>query len=326
MVVNDDGVELVGAVLDNDSIVKRNLGKVAYGAELAAGIEQLLHPEIGAAVETTGKFWRNPYKRVAVSMNPIMAVVYADDPYAAGLYVRKLHEGVRGTAANGYQFNALSEDAFYWAHVTFHKGVANTVEHYSRRPFTDADREQLQLESNTWYSYYSMPMHMVPADNEAYEAYRHEMIESTLDSNPSAGRAIEMALRRNPPRPENVPKNVWRLAKAAIAPVSEVVSLVTIGEIDPKIREKFGIPFSAEDQKRLDEIHTIAQAFVDPLPDPLRYSPMAYESLLRERNGEHKTTIDKAIHQGFALGSSAAKATVIPLFNRMQSGSQKKAA
>jgi len=32
-------------------------------------------------------------------------------------------------------------------------------------------------------------------------------------------------------------------------PMTEMVSLVTIGEMDPAIREKFGIPFSADEQR-----------------------------------------------------------------------------
>lgn len=319
VVVNDEGQELIGAVLDNDSIVKKNFGKVAYGAELAAGVEQLLHPDIGAAVEFTGKFWRNPYRRVAISMNPIMAVVYADDPYAAGVYVRNLHRGVNGTDTNGRKINALDEDAFYWAHVTFQSGVEKTADHYSRRSFTEEDQERLQLESNTWYSYYSMPMHMVPADRAAYMRARDEFISNRLEMNPSAERAIDLALGRNPPRPDNVSKALWRAAKVAIAPVTEIVSLVTIGEIDPKIRDKFGIPFSTDDQRRLDEVRGIVKAFVDPLPDPVRYSPMAYDSLLRGRSGEHKNKQDALLHRGMSLGSHAAKATVIPLYKRAQS-------
>jgi uncharacterized protein (DUF2236 family) len=324
-VVNDAGETLVGALLDNNSITKRNLGKITYGAEFGAGVEQLLHPQIGAAVEHTGKFWRNPYKRVAVSMDPIMAVMYAQDPRVAGNYVRMLHQGISGTDHVGRKFNALDKDAFFWAHETFRSGVEKTADHYSQHPLTDEDKEQLQLESTTWYSYYGMPMGMVPADYAANLAYRKHMIDNVLELNPSAERAIDMALDRNPPRPEGVPERVWSLAKVALSPVTEVVSLVTIGEIDPAIRDKFGIPFSRDDRKRLDEIHVIAKAFVDPLPDPLRYSPMAYDALLRER-GEHKNLTDRMIHKGLSLGTVAAKRTVIPIFKRTQSVQAKAAA
>ena len=321
VVVNDDGQELVGAVLDHRSITKRKLGKMAYGAEAGIGVEQLLHPDIGAAVEFTHEFWRNPYRRVAVSMGPIMAVVYAEDPYAAGSYVQRLHQGINGTDPNGRKFNALNPDAFFWAHETFRSGVERTAEHYSREAFTNEDREQLQLESTTWYSYYGMPMSNVPADYAANQAYRKHIIDDVLEMNPSAERAIDMALSRNPPRPEGVPPQVWGLAKAALMPATEMISLVTIGEMDPAIREKFGIPFSADEQRRLEEIHVVAKAFVDVLPDPLRYSPQAYESLLRER-GMHRNGVDRLLHGGMKLGATATERTVertvVPIFRHAQ--------
>lgn len=55
-VVNNGHVELIGAPLDCYSITKRELGDLKYDMQISIGIEQLLHPEIGAAVEHTGKF------------------------------------------------------------------------------------------------------------------------------------------------------------------------------------------------------------------------------------------------------------------------------
>lgn len=321
VVVNDDGEELIGAPIDGDSITKRHLGKLAYGAELGIGIEQLLHPDIGAAVEYTGKFWGNPYGRVAVSLEPILAVVYAEDPWAAGLHVRRLHQKINGTDPNGRKFNALRPEAFFWAHETFRGGIQKTAQYYSREPFTDEDLEWLQFESTTWYSYYGMPMNMVPAHARANRIYRQQMIDNELKMNPSAERAIDAALNRNPPRPESIPAPIWRLAKLAMTPATEIASLVTIGEIDPAIRDKFGIPFSADEQKRLEEIRTIMKAFIDPLPDSLRYAPQAYESLLRDRDGEHKNAADHLIHGSMVLGASAVERVVgrvAPLLRRAQ--------
>ncbi len=311
-VYNDDGEILIGAVLDHQSIVKQQLGKLAYGAELGAGIEQLLHPEIGAAVEHTGAFWRNPYRRVAVSMDPIMAVVYADNPPKAGEYVRRLHEGIHGTDASGQKFNALSPEAFYWAHETFRSGVEKTARYYSKSAFTPADQEQLQLESATWYSYYGMPMGQTPADVAANQRYRQHIINDVLTMNPSAERAINLALYRQPPRPEAVPRQAWWLAKAALLPVTELVSAVTLGEIDPQIRQRFGIPFSDKEQRTLQDIRMLAQATLDSLPHPLRYAPIAYQSLRREESAESPCLRDELLYQGIRLGSAAMQRTVRP--------------
>jgi uncharacterized protein (DUF2236 family) len=317
-IINDEGMELIGAPLDGESITKRQLGKLTYGVNMGIGIQQLLHPKIGAAVEYTGKFWGNPYERVGVSIAPIMNVMYAKDSYEAGNHIRMLHEGIYGKDHKGRGFNALDPDAFYWAHNTFQDGVEILAEHYSARPFTDEDREQVQLESTTWYSYYGMPMGMVPADYAANVDYRKHMIDDVLEMNPSAERALTAAVDRNPPRPEVVPKAVWILAKAALMPIGETVGLLTIGELPEDIRHKFDIPFSKADQKHLDHIRTVITALSTPVPDRLKYLTV-YDSLMRDRDGRHRNTIDEVLHRGITLGSSALKSTVIPIFNQVRS-------
>lgn len=311
LVTNKNGDVLLGAPLDRESIVKRMFGKMAYGTQISIGIEQLLHPQIGAAVEHTGKFWKNPYDRVAVSIDPIMSVVYADDPYAAGSMVRRFHQGITGTDQNGESFNALNPDPFYWAHETFRRGVQNWAENYNPEGLTDAGREQLQLENVTWYSYYGMPMDYVPKDYQANVEYRKNMVDNVLrlEKNPSAERAIDLALNRTPPRPEMVPKMAWPLAKIALAPVTEIMSVLTIGELPKDIRDKFGIPFSKDEQKFLDDIRTVIGTLENPLPRPVQY-PTVYKAIKRDEGGEHKNAVDHMAHLWISLGSTALARTL----------------
>ncbi len=319
VVYNDKGEKLVGLPLDGQSIVKREFGKKIYGFELAAGPAQLAHPEISAAVEHTGEFWKNPYRRTAVSMGPIMAVIYASDPQAAGDYVRRAHQGIHGKDHQGRNFNALSPDAFYWAHDTFKKQVENSALHYSSEPFIDTDNDQLQDESNTWYNYYNMPMGMVPEDYHAYLKYRKDMVDNVLEMTPAFDRAINMALDRNPPRPEAVPKKVWALAKVALTPVTELMSMLTIGELPEDIRQRFDIPFSEDDQKRLDDFRDVARTFLSPLPAPVQYLGAAYDDRLRENNGKHENFTDRLSHAGISAGTAVVKRTVLPALSRAQS-------
>lgn|GEM_PF-2806068 len=326
VVLGANGQELVGAVLDSQSQTEEYFGEIGLAGQAAAGIEQLLHLEIGEMVKHTGEFQENPYGRVAVSMGPILQVIYADDPYVAGNYVRMQHNKVNRTDSNGHTHHALDPDAFYWAHDTFvqaarrnrlhftslyqeHKGMSDEqIAVYER----EVD-EQWQLESNTWYSYYGMPMNNVPEDYNAYVPWRKDLIDNHLDleHNEMAKWAIDAAQSGKAPRPELVPKRVWRLAEVALAPATEIFGLVTIGEISPDIREKFGIPFSTEQQKQLDELRTIAKA-VNLLPDPMTYVPQAYDSLVRERGG-HKNRLDRMIYTGQSLGARAVKRVVEPV-------------
>lgn len=313
-VVNDAGEEILGAPVDSQSITMRELGKMWYGVNLGIGVMQLMHPEIGAAVDHTGRFWQNPYRRVAVSLDPIMAVVYADNPRQAGVRVLDFHKNIHGVDPKGRKFNALSKDAFYWAHDTFAYGVENAAENYNRLQFTHDDKERAHLESNTWYSYYSMPMNMVPADYEAKLEYRRSMLNDVLEMTPAAERALNLALERKPPRPENVPKPVWALAKLALLPVTEVITSLTIGELPAEIREKFDIPFTKSEEKVRDNMRTIVKAIDSTAPDPLKYLTV-YNSLYRERGGKHKNWRDELIHSASQRAIHLAGDTVSKVNN-----------
>lgn len=304
VVVNDDGEPLVGSPLDERSHTLRHFGKWSLSAEAGIGLMQLADPEIGAAVDHTGKFWRNPYKRIAVSMEPILAVVYADDPYSAGDRVRQFHEGIHGTDHKGRRFNALSKDAFYWAHNTFQYATETSATKYSPKRMSLEDMDQLQRESTAWYSYYGMPMGMVPVDWEANVAYRSDYIANKLEMTPALERALEMAVGRNAPPIDAVPKVIWDLAKIGIAPVMEIMSTLTVGELPKEFRDKFGIPFSHTDEIKLQAIRTAGKFVMPRLPAPAQYSPQAYDGILREYGG-HRNLVDKVTHTGLTMGRAA---------------------
>lgn len=325
VVTNSDGDELVGAVLDGKSFTKRHLGKLTLATQAGVGIEQLLHPTIATMVKETGQFEENPYLRIAVSIDPILAVVHAKNPYDAGNYVRMLHNGLSSTASDGRKVFALDPETFYWAHDTFVNLAKKDKEHFTppepTRNMNSKEiakrqweiNEQWQLESNTWYSYYGMPMDMVPADYVAYVPWREDMINNhlTVDGNDMAKWAIDAAVDRKLPRPAKVPESIWRLAQVALTPVTEIMSLATIGEISPDIREKFEIPFSDDEQKRLNELRNIAQAFFHPLPDPITHLPV-YKSIVREHGG-HKNMRDRLIYKSMSVGGTALKAVADPV-------------
>jgi uncharacterized protein (DUF2236 family) len=304
VVENAAGDVLIGSPVDAQSIVKRNFGRMAYGTQISIGIQQLLHPQIGAAVEHTGKFRNNPFGRIAVSMKPIMDVVYAEDPRQAGLYVRDLHRGISGNDHKGRGFNALNADAFYWAQETFRWGVENYVENYTRHGLNQAEKEQLMRENVTWYSYYGMPMTQVPADYTNNQNYRQDITDNLLEMTPAAKRVIDMALDRQLPDNPHVPATANKLAQVAMMPITDVVSVITIGELPPEIREKFGIRFGTREQLQLRIVREAIKTVESATPKPLKFLT-TYEDLRRETGGKGETLVDKATRASLIVGRSA---------------------
>lgn len=304
VVENAAGEVLIGSPVDADSIVKRNFGRMAYGTQISIGIQQLLHPQIGAAVEHTGKFRSNPFGRIQVSMKPIMDVVYAEDPRQAGLYVRDLHRGISGDDHKGRGFNALDTDAFYWAQETFRWGVENYVANYTRHGLNDDEKEQLMRENVTWYSYYSMPMKQVPADYAGNQAYSQDIIDNVMEMTPAAKRVVDMAVERKLPETAGVPAAAIKLAQVAMMPLTDVLSVITIGELPPAIREKFGIKFNMREQLQLRVVREAVKTIESATPKPIKFLT-TYEDLRRETGGKGENLADKATRAGLILGRSA---------------------
>lgn len=316
-VTNRHGTEIRGAVLDRHSIVARNFGSVALATMLARGVEQVMHPAIGGAVEYVSDFWNGPIGRVYRSMPPILNVVYADDLEAWGEQVRDYHKNIKGFDEKGRNFHALGSEAFYWAHDTFVDVNRRVAEHYNPHPFTDADREQLQLESNTWYSRYSMPMIAVPGSSEEYRQWRADMVQNKLEMTPSADRAINMLMEGKLPLHEVMPRQFRGLARTALMSVGEAARIFGIGEMSEDIRDRFNIPFSDEDQKRLDDFRGVSRLLWRVAPKPLLYNDEAYSARLREAHGKHDNLVDQAAYQGLRatvrgvkFGATTLKQTV----------------
>lgn len=309
-VVNNNGIELRGAVLDHESITQRNFGTVALATMVARGVEQVMHPAIGGAVEYVSDFWNDPIGRVYRSMPPILNVVYANDLEAWGEQVRDYHKNIKGFDEKGRGFHALHTEPFYWAHDTFVDANRRIAEHYNPDPFTQADWHQLQLESNTWYSRYSMPMGIVPGSDEEYRQWRADIVQNKLEITPSADRAINMMIDGKLPLHEVVPRQFRGLARAALMPVGEAARIFGIGEMSEDIRERFNIPFSDKDQQRLDDFRGMSRLLWKQMPEPLLYNGEAYSAHLRETGGKHRSTIDHVTYATMSAGAAALKRTV----------------
>ncbi len=316
-VVNGEGTELRGAVLDRRSIVARNFGTVALATMVARGVEQVMHPAIGGAVEYVSDFWNGPIGRVYRSMPPILNVVYANDLEAWGEQVRDYHRNIKGFDEKGRGFHALHTEPFYWAHDTFVDVNRRVAKHYSPYQFTEEDWHQLQLESNTWYSRYSMPMNIVPGSDEEYREWRADIVNNRLEMTPSADRAINMLMEGKLPLHEVVPRQFRWLARAALMPVGEAARIFGIGEMSEDVRERFDIPFSADDQEKLDNFRGVSRLLWRPTPKPLLYNDEAYGARLRETGGRHDNVIDlvayngiQATYRGLKFGVATVKQTV----------------
>lgn len=277
LVLNEHGNPVIGpgSILWEQAGRRWNLATAVPG-----GIVQLMHPKISAGVIEHSDFFENPLGRVLRSINPILGTIYDPDPHSTGEWVRDRHRGIKGAlkAADGEEqpYYALAEDPFHFAHMSFVVMVEEGIDRFSR-PLTPDQREELYQGSKIWYSRYGVSMKPVPPDRQAFQKEWDHYLTDVLEMTEAARITIEKAEARDIGRPPNVSAKVWKVAHKA---VSERVRLFAIGGLPEMLRERFDIPFSAADQRRLERYEAFIRSASPLLPVQVNYFKRARQGML----------------------------------------------
>ena len=88
--------------------------------------------------------------------------MYGSDDANTGTQVRDFHREIKGDMPDGSRYHALDPETYYWAHATFVEQVLYFADTFVKR-LTDAEKEQIYLESKTWYRRYGVSDRPMPA-------------------------------------------------------------------------------------------------------------------------------------------------------------------
>jgi uncharacterized protein (DUF2236 family) len=245
-----------------------------------AGVLQVMHPAIAAALVDHSDVFENPLQRLIRSAGPILGVVYDEDREATARWVRDQHPQIRGSDAQGRGYHALDPGTFYWAHATFFEAQVATQELFGT-PFTAAQKQQLYAESITWYARYGLTMRPVPRDYAAFERYWQSMFENVLQATPIAHAAIRTTRGLAAPYPV-LDGPIWAAARPLI---SRGAPWLTRGTLPPPARAILDITWSHHDELALRSLRTLLHATWTVVPPRFRRLPRASRSTCGE-NGQ----------------------------------------
>src|ERR1700690_3917131 len=98
-----------GAPLGPSSLTWKYLADMR-GVLLAqrAGVLQVMHPAIAAALTDHSDVFENPLQRLLRAAGPILGLVYDEDAEATAHWVRDQHPRIRGYDARGRRYHALN--------------------------------------------------------------------------------------------------------------------------------------------------------------------------------------------------------------------------
>jgi uncharacterized protein (DUF2236 family) len=144
--------------------------------------------ELGQGVLDHSVFFDDTAARVKRSLPPIFMTVYGSGDDNEGINVRDFHHNIKGDMAEEYgggRYHALDPDTYFWAHATFVEQVLYFADTFVKR-LTREEKEQIYLESKTWYRRYGVSDRPMPANYAEFERYWDRMINEIVVAHPTA--------------------------------------------------------------------------------------------------------------------------------------------
>ncbi|MEZ4224571.1 MAG: oxygenase MpaB family protein [Polyangiaceae bacterium] len=244
-----------------------------------AALLQLAHPYVAHAVDQHSKTKTDPLGRFQRTFNNVYAMVFGDlnHALASARRVHTMHTRIVGTIDEdvgdlraGTPYAANDPEGLFWVHATlidsgllFHQAVLG--------PLPRRQLEAYYGESKRFARLFGIPDEVMPGDFVAFEAYMARMLESPRISVGRPAREIASFLFRPPTR--------------SVAPALALLKLMTAGSLPPRLREAFGLRFSARHARAYRAVLALLRRTYPRLPLRTRTVP-AYQHALRRVAGK----------------------------------------
>ena len=235
--------------------------------------------ELGQGVLDHSVFFSDTAARIKRSLPPIFLTVYGTDDDNRGTQVRDFHKDIKGDMPSQdgsvQRYHALDPDTYFWAHATFVEQVLYFADTFVKR-LTEAEKEQLYLESKTWYRRYGVSDRPMPANYANFQRYWDRMLDQIIVAHPTAKYGVGY-VTKGFPRPKGVSPLAWKL----IAPVfNPATAFLTTGGMPPRARDLLGLPWSARKERAYQAFAACCRSRPvnwawDRLPMRLRYNTFA---------------------------------------------------
>ncbi len=237
--------------------------------------------ELGQGVLDHSVWFADTAARIKRSLPPIFMTVYGTDEDNPGQQVRDFHHRIKGDmppdgpGGVGARYHALDPDTYFWAHATFFDQALYFADTFVKR-LTRGEKEQMYLESKTWYRRYGVSDRPMPADYAEFERYWDHMINEVLVAHRTAKYGVGY-VTKGFPAPKGVPPLVWRL----VAPVfNPMAAFLTTGGMPPRTRELLELPWTDRQERRYQRFAALCRTRAvnriwDRLPMTIRYNGYA---------------------------------------------------
>ncbi|OBF46064.1 hypothetical protein A5719_00875 [Mycolicibacterium peregrinum] len=237
--------------------------------------------ELGQGVLDHSVFFSDTAARVKRSLPPIFMTVYGAEDDNRGLQVRDYHHHIKGEMPDGARYHALDPETYFWAHATFVEQVLYFADTFVKR-LSDAEKEQIYLESKTWYRRYGVSDRAMPATYAEFEQYWDRMMNEIVVAHKTAQYGVGY-VTKGFPRPKGVSPLAWKLMAPIFNPVA---AFITTGGMPPRARDLLELPWSARKERNYQRLAAFWRSrpvnwVWDHLPMSVRYNKFAQTGYAR---------------------------------------------
>ncbi|MHB1536481.1 MAG: oxygenase MpaB family protein [Acidimicrobiales bacterium] len=239
---------------------------------------QVAHPVVGAGVAEHSTFLRDPWGRLARTVDSISRFTFGDDATAAAEAerLRRVHRSIRGIDDRGRRYHALDPDAYAWVHLTLAQAGFD-ARRVLGAPLSTSEAERFYQEWRQVGLRLGVRDDRMPPSWAAFRCYVDHMASERLEAN----RAVHdvFAATHRPPSPAPwLPAPAWDpLAGRA----GSLQFLLTVGTLPSPLRQTLGLTWTDRDERRLWAAAAGLRLALAAVSPPLRYLPRLTPLALR---------------------------------------------
>jgi uncharacterized protein (DUF2236 family) len=237
---------------------------------------QVAHPTVAAGVREHSDYKTDPWGRLIRTLDFLNAVLYSDDAAGVAQRMRTMHRQIKGVAPDGSRYHALEPEAFTWVHATLVESIVAANQFFAK-PLTPAEVERFHEQMSCVARLYGVRERDLPATWPGFLEYYDRMIDERLEDNDVVQGVLETITQ--PAKPlQSIPDPLWR---AGVWPAARVLRVGTLGLIPERLRARFGVDWTAGDERLLRTIGAAARRADPVLPRSLRVFGPSYLRLRR---------------------------------------------
>ena len=245
-----------------------NREKIVIAGWGRAILLQLAHPAVAAGVHHHSSVLGSlgaSVRRLHSTVGAMLSLTFGDteEMIAAAARINAIHDRVRGRVCDGSAetYSAHDPELQRWVHATLLDSIPLTYE-LLVGPLSRRERDQYCVEAAIMEPLLGMPAGWLPRDTAHVDTYMREMLDGGKIAVTDTSRALARAVLY-PPR--------WYVAW----PAFRATQLLTIGLLPPSIRDAYGFPWSARDERALARWTKLLRTSRRMLPPFAREWPVA---------------------------------------------------